>query len=254
MRAKERKLGQCFLEDAQVLKMEARLTDVEGKSVLEIGAGDGRLTIELHKAGAKKIVAVEKDKKLAKKLRARFSSYNTVKIVEADFLEYARKAEKFDRVVGNIPYYITSPILFSLVDMEFASALLCVQKEFAQKMVAQPSQRNYGRLSVTSQIYFNAQIVGFIGREKFAPVPKVDSALVLIGKSGRALGEFESGLIAAIFAHKNKSLHAALVDARGFFGKSKAEMRGIGASIKYGGMRVNSLSWAQVLEVAQILG
>lgn len=250
MRQKERKLGQCFLEDAQILKMEARIADVAGKSVLEIGAGDGRLTIELHRAGASKIVAVEKDKKLAKKLRARFSSYNTIKVVEADFLEYAKEVGKIERVAGNIPYYITSPILFELAKMEFGKALLCVQKEFAMKMVAKPGDRNYGRLSVTSQAYFDAQIMGIVGREKFAPSPKVDSALVLLEKTGKTLDEYESGFVAALFSHKNKSVHAALVDARAFFGKSKAQMREMGASIKYNERRVNSLSVQEALELA----
>jgi len=246
-------MGQCFLEDAQVLKMEARLADVSGKRVLEIGAGDGRLTIELHRAGAKSIVAIEKDKKLAKELRMRFSSYKTIKIVQADFLEYALSAGKFERIVGNIPYYITSPIIFSIAKMEFGKALLCVQKEFAQKMVAKPTERNYGRLSVTSQVNFNAQIAGFIGKEKFAPCPKVDSALVLLEKTGRVLDEYEAGFIAAVFAHKNKSVHAALADARQFFCKSKPQMREIGASIKYNARRVNSLSRDEVLELAAIL-
>jgi len=244
-------MGQCFLEDAQVLKMEARLADVAGKSVLEIGAGDGRLTIELHRAGAKNIVAIEKDRKLAKELRMRFSSYKTIKIVQADFLEYAKDAGKFERIVGNIPYYITSQILFSLAKMEFGKALLCVQKEFAQKMVAEAGERNYGRLSVTSQVNFNAQIVGFVSRDKFAPSPKVDSALVLLEKTGRGLDEYESGFIAAVFAHKNKSVHAALFDARSYFGKSKVQMREIGASIKYNARRVNSLSKDEVLELAE---
>jgi len=129
------KLGQNFLVDENVLAYEAECADVRGNSVLEIGAGDGRLTAKLLSAGAGHITAVEFDPKLAKSLRIRFSAAKRVRVHEGDFLEFDESA-RFGRVVGNIPYYITSPILLKLARMDFGKAVICMQKEVAGRMMA----------------------------------------------------------------------------------------------------------------------
>ena len=122
------KLGQVFLADESVLSFEAESAGVAGKSVLEIGAGDGRLTAHLLSEGAGHVTAVEIDPKMAKALRGRFSS--RVRVVQQDFLEF-EPGKRFNCIVGNIPYYITSPIIIRLASLDFDRAVLCVQKEVA---------------------------------------------------------------------------------------------------------------------------
>ncbi|MCX6769492.1 MAG: 16S rRNA (adenine(1518)-N(6)/adenine(1519)-N(6))-dimethyltransferase RsmA [Candidatus Micrarchaeota archaeon] len=206
-------LGQNFLVDEAVLTFEAKLADVKGKSVLEIGAGDGRLTAKLLSCGAGHITAVEYDHKLAKKLRIRFQRQPRVKVMEEDFMKFDESA-RYNCITGNIPYYITSPIIFKIAKMNFDRTVLCVQKEFAERMVAEPGSRNYGRLSVSSQSVFEVEILAYVPRTAFEPAPKVDSCLISLTRKGAALEKGAEKTIAAVFSHRKKSLKNAVVDAR----------------------------------------
>ena len=196
------KLGQHFLADDSVLEFEAESAGVRSASVLEIGAGDGRLTAKLLAHGAGHITAVELDPKLAKLLRARFRT--RVSVVEADFLQF-EPGKKFNVVAGNIPYYITSPVLFKLSRMDFDRAILCLQAEVARRMAASSGSSNYGRLSVSCQLAFDVEVLAAVGRSAFSPSPKVDSCIVLLRKTGFLPTEDEERAIAAIFSHRKKS-------------------------------------------------
>ncbi|MFA4983122.1 MAG: 16S rRNA (adenine(1518)-N(6)/adenine(1519)-N(6))-dimethyltransferase RsmA [Candidatus Micrarchaeia archaeon] len=246
------KLGQNFLTDESVLDFEAESADVSGKSVLEIGAGDGRLTRRLlrHKAGH--ITAVEVDPKLAKLLRMAF--HYRVSVLEADILSFD-ESRRFNCIVGNIPYYITSPILLKLSRMDFGKAVLCVQKEVAERMVAPAGSRNYGRLSVFCQLAFAIEPLAIVPREAFTPKPKVDSAVISISKTGLSLSSGEDSAIGAIFSHKKKSLRNAVVDSRKalFGGLDKQAALSIAQSLKYSERKVFTLTPAEALEAAREL-
>jgi ribosomal RNA small subunit methyltransferase A len=241
------KLGQNFLLDESVLQLEAESAGVKGKSVLEIGAGDGRLTAKLLSQGAGHITAVEIDPKLAKSLRMKFRS--RVLVVEGDFLDFSPK-KKYNCVVGNIPYYITSPILLKLASMDFDLAILCIQKEVAERMVAPPGTGGYGRLSVSCQLSFRAKIICGVGREAFSPMPRVDSCIISLSKTGFAASEGQQKAIAAIFSHRKKSLKNAVVDGRmQLFGCSdKAFALQAAQTLKYKERKVFTLSPKEVLE------
>ncbi len=241
------KLGQHFLLDDSVLQLEAESADVVGKSVLEIGAGDGRLTSRLLSQGAGHITAVELDPKLAKSLRAKFHS--RVKVVECDFLDFAPE-KKYNCVVGNIPYYITSPILFKLASMDFDRATLCIQKEVAQRIVARPGTSQYGRLSVSCQLSFETRIISEVGREAFSPKPRVDSCIISISKTGFLPSQRQQEAIAAIFSHRKKSLKNAVVDGRMQLFGSPDRARALQAAqtLKYAGRKVFTLSPREVMD------
>ena len=248
------RLGQHFLADESVLQYEAECADVRGNSVLEIGAGDGRLTSRLLSAGAAHVTAVEFDPKLAKSLRMRFSSSARVRVHEGDILGFDEK-KPFGRVVGNIPYYITSPILLKLSRMEFGRAVLCIQKEVAERMMAEPGGREYGRLSVFSQLTFRTEMLALVERTAFSPAPKVDSCIISLEKTGFCLCRCEEAAIGAIFSHKKKSLRNAVIDARmSLFGSdSKKGAAGYAQTLKYSGRKVFSLKPGEALEVARQL-
>ncbi|MCX6771989.1 MAG: 16S rRNA (adenine(1518)-N(6)/adenine(1519)-N(6))-dimethyltransferase RsmA [Candidatus Micrarchaeota archaeon] len=248
------KLGQHFLVDEGVLAYEAKCADARSNSVLEIGAGDGRLTARLLSCGAGHVTAVEFDPKLARQLRMRFAAYKRVRVHEGDFLEYDEKA-RFGRVVGNIPYYITSPILLKLSRMNFDKAVLCMQKEVAARMMAEPGSHEYGRLSVFSQLTYRAETLALVERAAFSPPPKVDSCIVSLVKTGFLLTGCEERAIGAIFSHKKKSVKNAVVDARwDLFGSRDRQSAGqIAQTLKYNGRKVFSLSPSEALGVARQL-
>ncbi len=237
-------LGQCFLKDRNILKLEARIAAVSGKRVLEIGAGDGRLTEALLEHHPKKIIAIEKDAHFAMMLKEKFAG-EPVEIIEEDFLKI--KIPKAEVVVGNIPYYISSDIIFSIGETGFERAVLMVQKEFAQKMVAKPGDRNYGRLSVTAQIHFNIKVERIVLRHLFQPVPKVDSAIVVLKPTGVSLNQFQENVIRYLFQHKNKTVRNALLDSKMF---EKEELVALGVFSK---RRVKTLSKGECLEIAGLL-
>lgn len=241
---RRKKFGQCFMEDPNLLRFEARLASVEGKRVLEIGAGDGRLTEALLQNSPKKIFAAEIDGKFASVLREKFAG-KAVEVIEANFLKI--EPPEFDVVVGNIPYYISSDIIFKLKDMKFERGVLMVQNEFARKMIAKPSDSNYGRLSVTSQLFFDVRFERKVFRHLFRPIPKVDSAIIVIKPTGISLTPFQENIIRYLFQHKNKKVRNALLDSKMF---DKAELEVLGAFAK---RRVNTLSKEDCLEIASIL-
>ncbi len=242
---RRKELGQCFLEDRNVLALEARLAAPEGKRVLEIGPGDGRLTDAMLALGPVKVLAVEKDPRFAAILREKYKTRSEVEIAEADFLDFEPPA--FDVVVGNIPYYISSDIIFRLARLSFERGVLMVQKEFAEKMCATPGSGTYGRLSVTSQIAFDVRLERPVLRHLFRPVPKVDSAIILIRPTGVRLSAFQENVIRAMFQHKNKTVRNALLDSKAF---AREEIGSLGS---FAGRRAKTLTKEECLEISGLL-
>jgi len=232
------------MEDRNILELEAKLANVAGKSVLEIGAGDGRLTAMLLRHNPKKVFAVEKDQKFASILKEKFAS-SPVDIIEDDFLKI--KIPDVDIIIGNIPYYISSDIIFSLKDLDFEHAILMVQKEFAQKMIAKPKESRYGRLSVTSQIYFHVQLERIVPRHLFRPMPKVDSAIIILKPKKIQLTQLQENIIRYLFQHKNKSVRNALLDSKVY---SEEELTILGPVLK---KKVRTLSGTDCLDISKIL-
>lgn len=202
----DKSLGQHFLNSPQLLEYEATLASPKGKKVLEIGPGDGRLTEKLLEKEPGSLTVVEKDPRWAAHLREKFGQ--EVEVIEGDFLEQEHLSA--EAIVGNIPYYITSPILFTLAKMDFRYAVLMVQLEVAKRMVAEPRTSEYGRLSVTSQLLFDTRLVKKVKKGSFTPPPKVDSAIILLKKKPFQMEEPLEKLIRIIFQHKNQMVRNAL--------------------------------------------
>ncbi len=246
---RKKSLGQCFLEDRNILALEAKLANPEHKTVLEIGPGDGRLTDAILAQKPAHVIAVEKDSRFAALLRekypARADGTALVEVIEADFL--AAEPPPFDIAVGNIPYYISSDIVFRLAGMKFERAVLMVQKEFALKMAAKPGDRNYGRLSVTSQIAFDIRFERTVLRHLFRPAPEVDSAIIVLRPTGLRLTQFQENIVRWLFQHKNKTVRNALLDSKMY---TDAELKSLGPYLK---RRARTLPKEEVLEIARLL-
>ena len=178
-----KRLGQNFLIDANIVRGIVEAAGiVSGDRVLEIGPGIGTLTQGLAEAGAA-VTAVELDKKLPAVLAETLAGYEQVRIVPGDILKIDIRALMSDepfKVVANLPYYITTPILMALLEQRLpvSSIVTMVQKEVAERMTAQPGGKEYGSLSVAVQYYTEPAIVLDVPPRSFLPAPEVDSVVI----------------------------------------------------------------------------
>jgi 16S rRNA (adenine1518-N6/adenine1519-N6)-dimethyltransferase len=176
----KRYLGQNFLYDPSILKkiIEAAQLNTEDL-VVEIGPGHGSLTKMLAEVVGK-VIAVEIDEELFIGLKKEFAAYENVEIVHEDALKYPYEGLGKFKAVANIPYYITTPLIFRLFDARknLESMTLTVQKEVAERIVAGPGGKDFGVLSIMVQYYAKPGLKFIIPRGAFRPVPRVDSAVV----------------------------------------------------------------------------
>jgi 16S rRNA (adenine1518-N6/adenine1519-N6)-dimethyltransferase len=219
----KKRLGQNFLIDEAALKSIVSCAGISKKdTVVEIGPGIGNLSVLLaEKAG--KFYAVEKDKRLENVLRKSLKPYSYSRIFIADFLKFDISEifkEKKIKIIGNLPYYITTPILNKLIENRryIDIILVTVQKEVAQRITASPGKKDYGRLSCLAQFYTQAEIAEIFPKSMFFPKPEVDSALVkfkILDKPSIAVKSekifFQT--VKAIFGQRRKTLLNSLANS-----------------------------------------
>jgi len=217
-----RSLGQHFLRDENIARKIARALDVqEGETVLEIGPGTGALTRHLRQRGAR-LVLVELDPRAVEVLRAEVVG-SGVELIEGDILATDLKviASRCPggtlRVVGNIPYNITSPILFYLLDNRrlISDALLMMQREVARRLVAHPGTKDYGILSILTQFYAQTSTLFDVTPGAFVPPPAVTSTVVRLEMRKRPLvhardEEHFRRMVRAVFSQRRKTLRNSL--------------------------------------------
>ncbi len=248
-----KKFSQNFLNDAATLARECGYAAVgKNDAVLEIGAGTGTLTEFLSKR-AKKVIAIEFDRKFCEILTEKFKNSN-VEVVQGDVLEL--KLPKFNKIVSNIPYHISSPITFLLFAHEWDVAVICYQKEFAERMVATPGARDYSRLSVMVDYFAECELLETVGKAKFFPAPRVDSAIVRITprkkKPYKVADEKKFFEIATLlFQHKKQSVRNALLHSRKALGLSKEQVRAIKSDLMQ--RRVFTLKGEEIAKISEVL-
>jgi len=240
-----RRFGQHFLARKSILDRIAEAACGEGTPlVVEIGPGKGALTESLL-ARAAKIVAIEVDPYLVHYLRQRFAGeiesrrliLNEGDVLRTDLAQWGEAV-----VAGNLPYYITSPIVEKLFAMgdRWVRAVFLVQAEVASRLAAEPGSRDYGYLSVETRLFSNPQILFPVSRTAFRPSPRVDSAVVRLEPATRAMGDREGFLrfASAAFRQKRKTLRNNLAPLYGKDrldgmpqAKQRAEQLGIDALI-----------------------
>ena len=173
-------LGQNFLFDPLILDNIIQASGLSGEdTVVEIGPGPGRLTRKLAEI-VKRLIAIELDPELYERLKGDFIAYRNVEIIHADALKFPFETIGKFKVVANIPYYITTPIIFRLLEAReyLQSMTLTTQKEVAERIAAEPGGKDYGVLTIMIQYFAQAELMFIIPKEAFRPVPKVDSAVV----------------------------------------------------------------------------
>jgi 16S rRNA (adenine1518-N6/adenine1519-N6)-dimethyltransferase len=218
----KKSLGQNFLRDENIArKIIASLNLMPGDCVLEIGSGTGILTKYLVQQ-ATKVVGVEIDKNLVAQLLRQYGSATNFLLYHDDILkssfEEILPGKQRWKTVANLPYHITSPVLFKLFEARhfFENATLMVQKEVAQRMAAKPSTKEYGILSVFSQYYAETKILFDVSKHVFFPRPDVISAVVRLEfNKPRLLDEYEEPMFRKIvrgtFNQRRKMLRNSLL-------------------------------------------
>jgi 16S rRNA (adenine1518-N6/adenine1519-N6)-dimethyltransferase len=189
-------LGQNFLHNTSKIGQMASMIDAkQDETIIEIGPGAGALTKELIKT-AGKVIAVEIDTEAIARLKEKIGEPANLEIINADFLELDLKAvcspltpypSPLIKAVGNIPYYITAPIIEKLIDNKrlISKAWLTVQKEVGDRMAAPEGSKTYGSLSVFCQFNAGVKKLLKIDRKSFFPIPDVDSAFMELDFSGK---------------------------------------------------------------------
>jgi 16S rRNA (adenine1518-N6/adenine1519-N6)-dimethyltransferase len=210
------KLGQNFLINQDVAEREINYANLEPlDTVLEIGPGKGILTKIIAKK-VKQVIAVELDKKLYLKLKKNSSTnvilYNE-DILNIDF----NTLPVFNKVVANLPFQISSPFTFKLLDYPFDTAILIYQKDFAERMIAEKGSKEYSRLSVAIFYKSYCKVLEIIPKNCFNPVPKVDSAIVEIIPRKKppfdVLDEkFFFNIVKMLFNHRRKKISNIIKD------------------------------------------
>jgi 16S rRNA (adenine1518-N6/adenine1519-N6)-dimethyltransferase len=264
-RMKRPKLGQNFLADRDfAVKIVEAAGDISQKRVVEIGPGRGVLT-DLLAQRAGRVIAIEIDRVLSAQLRMRYALRENVEIIEGDILKIdlgtvlgprpgalagltPRPPEPV-RVIGNIPYFITSDILLRLFAFHplFDSIVIMVQKEVADRIAAKPGTRDYGLLSATAQLYAKVENLFTLPPGAFNPPPKVHSSVIRLtispqfGKLKVSEREFIDFLKLS-FGQKRKTLVNNL--------KSKYDSAAIQAAMKKAGVRADARAEALPLEKA----
>lgn len=180
----DKKLGQNFLIDETVVRRIVEAAELTPEdTVLEVGPGIGTLTQGLAESGAN-VVAVELDKRLLPVLDVTLEGYENVRIVNGDILQVdiMDQVQKADfKCCANLPYYITTPIIFAILEkrLPMERLVVMVQKEVAERMAAKPGSKDYGALSVAIQYFTEPEIAFIVPPSSFIPAPSVDSAVIV---------------------------------------------------------------------------
>lgn len=252
-------LGQHFLSDRGILtRIADALGSTQDDTVVEIGSGRGALT-DLLRDRAARVVAIEYDRKLAALLRDRYADDHRIRVVEADVLEVplADVAGPDFLLVGNVPYYITTPILFHALQPPRARrAVFLVQREVAERMSAGAGERPYGALSVNLQALATVEILFRVPAGAFRPPPRVESAVVRVtplaqplvtDAAAAAFGE----TVQRIFGYRRKQMRRVLRELAGFTApEAEAVLSQAGVAA---GVRPETLTPAQYLAIHQLL-
>ncbi len=243
-------LGQHFLVKGSALERIARAACGESEPlVIEIGPGRGGLTERLA-AHAERIIAIEIDAELVERLREKFHSATQVTILHADARETDLNQWGPAAVAGNLPYYAATPIIEKTLGTHFLRAVFLIQKEVATRLAAAPRSRDYGYLSVRTQLLADVERLFDIPPSAFHPPPKVDSTVVRLRPRDRAaeLGITDvAGFLAfagQCFRQKRKTLRNNLA---GVYGKSALD------GLPEAGKRAEELTLVQFADLFRVL-
>lgn len=224
----KKNLGQNFLADPAMAMTIASVLEINGKKILEVGAGEGQITEYLcenvQKTGS--ITALEIDSYLVEKIAKKLKKSKNLSIRCIDALKFDFSG--YFAIFGNLPYYISTPLLFKILESDAKYAVIMVQEEFGKRLVATKGESDFSRLTINIQSKFVAEIIDYIPPESFYPTPKVASVVVKLTRKPKTQQiEINPDLLRMAFCHKNKSLLNSLLAQRKEIGLDKKQVREI---------------------------
>tara|TARA_B100000959_G_scaffold268890_1_gene314055 strand:- start:124 stop:867 length:744 start_codon:yes stop_codon:yes gene_type:complete len=223
----KKKWGQNFLIDKNICnKIVSSLELKSNDSILEIGPGKGAIT-NLLTQKALKVVAIEIDNNLCEILNQK--NISNLKVINEDILKTNIKGYTSRIIVGNLPYYITTPIIFNFFESNKAweEMYFLMQKEVAERIVAKPGSKTYGRLSIMTQIFSTPKILFNVSPNVFRPIPKVKSSFVCIKKDiHKDISDYDrfKNIIRMIFNKRRKKLKNCITEEMNLNIKSNSEL------------------------------
>ena len=256
-----KKLGQNFLINESIIYDIVKKANVTKEDVvIEIGPGLGSLTKELIN-NAKKVIAIELDPNMIDILKSRFGIFDNFEVIYGDVLkldlEEMIKGYDSVKVVANLPYYITTPIIMKLLEdkLKIKSITVMVQKEVGERICATHKDKEYGAITVSVQYYSEPQIIIDVPKENFLPAPEVDSCVIRLDMREKPLVSLKDEklffrLVKGAFTQRRKTINNSLTCS----GKSKEEI--IAALNKLGidsKLRAENLSIQQYADIANTL-
>lgn len=257
-------MGQNFLTDPSVIDVISKTAAEDVSGVIEIGPGFGCLTAALGQR-CKKVVSIELDNRLENVLKETLAGFDNIKLVWEDCMKADIKEiinTEFDgavSVAANLPYYITTPIVMKLLESNygFKKIIIMVQKEVAERFCAKAGSKDYGAVTLGVEYRADAKIICEVGKEKFIPSPKVDSAVVelTILDEPKVKPKSEKmffGIIKAAFAQRRKTLVNSLANAT-CYGSKEEITRAVEAIGKDANIRGEKLSIEEFCALADVL-
>ena len=265
----KKSFGQNFLTDSNILQKIVDTAEIDDQvNVIEIGPGIGALTEFLAERAAQ-VMAFEIDHRLVPILADTLRDFDNVTVVNEDILkaDLAQHIQNFKnpdlpiKVVANLPYYITTPILMHLIEsgIPFSEFVVMMQKEVADRISAQPNTKAYGSLSIAVQYYMTAKVAFIVPRTVFVPAPNVDSAILkMVRRPEPAVAvedeKFFFKVSKASFTHRRKTLWNNLT---GYFGKTEEVKEKLTKALDQAGLspsvRGEALSLAEFASLADAL-
>lgn len=232
--------------DESIAERQISYADLKKRDiVLEIGPGYGILTKKIAKK-AGKVIAIEIDERFSHFL----SDIQGVEIIWEDVLQVDLKKLGFNKIISNIPYQISSPLTFKLLETNFEVGIIMYQKEFAERLIAKPGEKNYSRLSVMASIHANWEILEIVPPSAFSPKPKVSSCIVRVKPTKPKFlikdEENFATLVKILFSQRRKKIKNVLINKK-MVKKENIE------KVPYKDERVEHLSPKQIAEISDII-
>ena len=253
-----KKLGQNFLINEEIINQIIEKADVnKNDTIIEIGPGLGSLTAKLLE-NANKVIAIELDSNMSNILKERFCLYDNFELIEKDVLKVDLNeiVEKYDsvKVVANLPYYITTPIIMKLLEekLKLKSITVMVQKEVGERFCAVPNSKEYGAITISINYYTEPEIIIDVPKENFEPMPEVDSCVIKLDVRNVPPVELKNekdffNLIKAGFSQRRKTINNSLASMGISKEKIKNVLEKLGIDSK---LRAENLTMEQFADIS----
>ncbi len=253
-----KKLGQNFLINEEIINQIIEKANVnKNDTIIEIGPGLGSLTAKLLE-NANKVIAIELDSNMSNILKERFCLYDNFELIEKDVLKVDLNeiVEKYDsvKVVANLPYYITTPIIMKLLEerLKLKSITVMVQKEVGERFCAVPNSKEYGAITISINYYTKPEIIIDVPKENFEPMPEVDSCVIKLDVRKVPPVELKNekdffNLIKAGFSQRRKTINNSLASMGISKEKIKNVLEKLGIDSK---LRAENLTMEQFADIS----